>query len=196
MEKIIDEINHLDLFSDAEKKRLIDKLRKNDKGKTVVECLIRKTDIVLTPEEIVRQLYLDKLINNYKYPIDRIKVEYPIQMGSSSSKRADIVIFEEENPTTAYIIVELKNSKLQDGKKQLASYCHFTGAPMGVWTNGKKIAYFNRKDPNHIEEILNIPKNNQTLQDILNEPFTLKDLILKDKILNSRETLKDIIKGM
>ncbi|MBQ4645970.1 MAG: N-6 DNA methylase [Candidatus Gastranaerophilales bacterium] len=196
MEKIIEEISCLDLFSNQEKDGLITKIRKNDKGKNIVECLVRKTDIVLTPEEAVRQLFLDKLINQYKYSIDRIKVEYPIQMGSSSSKRADIVIFEEDNPTNEYIIVELKNSKLQEGKKQLASYCHFTGAPMGVWTNGKKIMFFNRKDPNHIEEILNIPNSSQTLQDILNEPFTLKDLILKDKILNSRETLKDIIKGM
>ena len=31
MEKIIDEINHLDLFNNTEKQRLIDKLRKNVK---------------------------------------------------------------------------------------------------------------------------------------------------------------------
>jgi len=54
MEKIIDIVNRLDLFNIEEKQRLINKLRKNEKGKIIVECLIRKTDVILTPEETVR----------------------------------------------------------------------------------------------------------------------------------------------
>lgn len=195
MEKIIDEINHLDLFNNAEKQRLIDKLRKNEKGKTVVECLIRKTDIVLTPEEAVRQLYLDKLINEYKYSPSRIKLEHAIHFGREV-KRADIVIFEEERPTTEYIIVELKKAKEKEGKEQLRSYCNATGATMSVWTNGSQITYYNRKDPNYFEEIPDIPLSSQTLRDILDEPFTLKDLIIKDKILKEGKSLRYIIEDM
>lgn len=198
MDNIKQEILGLTLFSEEEKHRLISRIREREtKGKIqfIVECLVRKNDIVLTPEEAVRQLYLDRLINEYNYSDSRIKLEHGIHMGRDV-KRADIVIFEEEHPTTAYIIVELKKSKLQDGKKQLESYCHATGATMGVWTNGSQILYFNRKDPNHIQEITQIPNASQTLFDILSQPFTLKDLILKDKILNGKQTLKEIITGM
>lgn len=195
MEKIIAEIKRLSLFNQEEQQRLIDKLRKNDKGKTVVECLVRKTDIILTPEEAVRQLFLDRLINEYKYPVSRIKLEHGIHFGREV-KRADIVIFEKERPTTVYIIVELKKSKEKDGKEQLRSYCNATGATMSVWTNGSQITFFNRKDPNYFEEIPNIPTETQSLKDILDEPFTLKDLIVKDKILKEGKSLRQIIKNM
>ena len=195
MEKIIDEIKNLVLFDQEEQQRLIDKLRKNDKGKTIVECLVRKTDIILTPEEAVRQLFLDRLINEYKYPVSRIKLEHGIHFGREV-KRADIVIFEKERPTTVYIIVELKKSKEKDGKEQLRSYCNATGATMSVWTNGSQITFFNRKDPNYFEEIPNIPTETQSLKDILDEPFTLKDLIVKDKILKEGKSLRQIIKNM
>ncbi len=195
MEKIIAEIKRLSLFNQEEQQRLIDKLSKNDKGKTIVECLVRKTDIILTPEEAVRQLFLDRLINEYKYPVSRIKLEHAIHFGREV-KRADIVIFEKERPTTEYIIIELKKSKEKDGKEQLRSYCNATGATMSVWTNGTQITFFNRKDPNYFEEIPNIPTESQSLKDILDEPFTLKDLIIKDKILKEGKSLRQIIENM
>lgn len=195
MENIVEEIRCLSLFNKEEQQRLIDKLRKNDKGKTVVECLVRKTDIILTPEEAVRQLFLDRLINEYKYPVSRIKLEHGIHFGREV-KRADIVIFEKERPTTEYIIIELKKSKEKEGKEQLKSYCNATGATMSVWTNGSQITFFNRKDPNYFEEIPNIPTETQSLKDILDEPFTLKDLIIKDKILKEGKSLRQIIENM
>ena len=97
---------------------------------------------------------------------------------------------------TAYIIVELKKPKLTDGKSQLRSYCNATGAPIGVWTNGEQISHYNRKDPNYFEEITDIPNVDQSLEDILAERFTLKDLILKDKIANERKSLKEIVLEM
>lgn len=195
MEKIIAEIKRLSLFNEEEQQRLIDKLRENDKGKTIVECLVRKTDIILTPEEAVRQLFLDRLINEYKYPVSRIKLEHAIHFGREV-KRADIVIFEKERPATEYIIIELKKSKEKDGKEQLRSYCNATGATMSVWTNGSQITFFNRKDPNYFEEIPNIPTETQSLKNILDEPFTLKDLIIKDKILKEGKSLRTIIENM
>lgn len=195
MEEIINKINQHDLFNKDEKDRLIAKLKKNDKNKVVVKCLVRNTDIILTPEEIVRQLYLDRLINEYKYPANRIKLEHAINFGREV-KRADIVIFEEERPKTEYIIIETKKEKEKDGKEQLRSYCNATGVTMSVWTNGSQITYYNRKDPNYFEEIPDIPLSSQTLRDILNEPFTLKDLIIKDKILKGGKSLRYIIKDM
>lgn len=78
----------------------------------------------------------------------------------------------------------------------MRSYCNATGATMSVWTNGSQITFFNRKDPNYFEEIPNIPTETQSLKDILDEPFTLKDLIIKDKILKEGKSLRQIIENM
>jgi type I restriction enzyme M protein len=168
-------------------------VEKTDKGKTIyyTTCLIRDKQIQLKPEEVVRQLYLHQLINIYHYPKSRIRVEHPVQFGSNANTRADIVIFDKERPTVVYIIIELKKPKAKDGKEQLKSYCNGTGAPMGVWTNGQEINRYHRKDPNIFDEIRDIPKANQTLKDILNERFTIIDLILKDKL--KTKALKRII---
>ena len=164
-------------------------------GKPYVICAIRNKEIVLKPEEVVRQLYLMKLIKEYGYPKKRIALEHAISFGREV-KSADIVIFDKDRPTVEYIIVEIKKPKLQDGKNQLRSYTNATGAPIAVWTNGGQISHYNRKDPNYFEDITDIPKADQTLEDILKERFTLKDLIIKDKIPNEGKSLKTIIKEM
>ena len=170
---------------------------KEQKGKTVyfVPCLIRKKEIKLTPEEIVRQLYLSTLINKYQYPIDRINVESIVNFGREE-KRADIIIQDKDNIGSAYIIVELKKPRLKDGKEQLKSYCNATGSPMGVWTNGESISFYHRKDPNYFEDIPDIPNVNEKLSDILNERYTISDLIKRDKLVNERKSLKDLILEM
>jgi len=161
-------------------------------GKSYVTCLIRDKEILLKPEEVVRQLYVLKLLKEYGYPKNRIKLEHPIHFGHEV-KSADIVIFDKDRPTVEYIIVENKKPKLQDGKEQLKSYTNATGAPIAVWTNGGQISHYNRKDPNYFEDITDIPKADQTLADILKERFTLRDLIIKDKIPNEGKSLKAII---
>lgn len=160
-----------------------------------VDCLIRGKNIKLTPEEIVRQLYLDKLINEYKYPKDRIQVEYGVHFGREV-KRADIIIMDKLQTTTPYIIIEVKKPKLKDGKEQLKSYCNATGATMAVWCNGGQISYYHRKDPNYFEPIPDIPKSNQTLPDILRVDFTYSDLIEKDILKNQKKSLKSIVLEM
>ena len=189
---------HLALFAADEITALQEKvLAKSARGKEMpfVKCIVRDKDIQLKPEEIVRQLYAARLINQYGYPKTRIKFEYFVTFGREK-KSADIVIFDKDRTDTAYIIVELKKPKLKDGKDQLRSYCNATGAPIGVWTNGEQISHYHRKDPNYFEDITDIPKGKQSLTDILSERFTLKDLIIKDKISNERKSLKDIILEM
>lgn len=168
---------------------------KNGKEIYYAQCLVREKEIKLTPEECVRQLYLDTLINEYDYRTDRIQLEYPVKFGREE-KRADIVIFDKDRPTVPYIIVELKKPKLKDGKEQLKSYCNATGAPIGVWTNGSQISYYNRKDPNYFEDIPNIPKASQKLSEILTKRWTIQDLVEKDKLLNERKSLKGLILEM
>jgi len=157
-------------------------IESTSKGKSVfaVECLKRGKAIKCTPEEVVRQLYLAKLLYHYKYPKDRIQVEFPVQFGSDSSKRADIVVTNAERPDAVYILVELKKPNSRAGKDQLKSYCHATGSPMGVWTNGYQIEHYLKKDPNIFEPIPDIPNAAGKLSDVLNQPFTILDLMKRD----------------
>jgi len=160
-----------------------------------VNCVVRDKEIQLKPEEIVRQLYAIRLIEQYGYPKKRLVFEYPVSFGREK-KSADIIIFDKDRTDTAYIVVELKKPKLKDGKNQLRSYCNATGAPIGVWTNGEQISHYHRKDPNYFEDITDIPKEKQSLKDILSDRFTLRDLFIKDKIANERKSLKGIILEM
>lgn len=185
---------NLSLFRETDIKTLESKI-KVQKNKPYVECIIREKEVQLKPEEIVRQLYALKLIYEYDYPKQRIRFEHPVQFGRET-KLADIVVFDKDRPTVEYIIVEVKKPKLKDGKEQLRSYCNATGAPIGVWTNGAQISHYNRKDPNFFNDITDIPKVNQTLEDILRERFTWRDLIVKDKIPNEGKSLKMIIADM
>ena len=64
----------LSLFTESEIKDLESKITSKD-GKAHINCIIRNKDILLKPEEIIRQLYAAKLIDKYGYPKNRIKFE-------------------------------------------------------------------------------------------------------------------------
>ena len=160
-----------------------------------IKCKVRNKDIKLTPEEIVRQLFLIQLHQDYGYAYTRMQVEFIVHFGTQK-KRADIVIMDKIQPTVPYIVIEVKKPKLKDGKEQLKSYCNSTGATMAIWSNGEQTIYYHRKDPNYFEPISDIPSANQSLKDILKESFTIDDLIAKDKIKKSRRSLKSIILDM
>lgn len=197
--EILQDSNYkLDLFSEESIKYLENKIiNKVSENKTnyYTTCLIREKEIKLNPEEIVRQLYLYKVINEYKYPKTRIQVEYSVHFGREI-KRADIVIMDKIQITTPYIIVEVKKPKLKDGKEQLKSYCNATGSTMAVWTNGSQVSYFHRKDPNYFEPIPNIPTSDKSLKDILQVDFTFDNLIEIDILKTQKKSLKDIILDM
>ena len=142
--------------------------------------LLRGKDVRLTPEERTRQLWLYRLIDQYGYTASRIAVEYPITFGRDSSKRADIVVFDADRPTVPYIIIEVKQGKLRDGKEQLRSYAHATGAPLAVWSNGFLVEVWHRKNPNYFVPIHHLPRANQTIEDIVGQPWTIQTLIDKE----------------
>jgi len=140
-------------------------------------------------------LYVMVLKNELGYPVNRMELEYGVTFGREK-KRADICIFDKDKPTTPYILVELKKPKLKDGKDQLRSYCHATGAPIGVWSNGEQISFYHRKDPNYFEDIPAIPSALEKLSDVLSERWTIDDLVKRDKLVNEKKSLKDLILEM
>ena len=192
----------LELFTnlyDNAIQRLEERIKVKTNKKGVVEpfviCIVRDKEIKLTPEEVVRQLYAERLMTEYGYPKERLVFEYPVYFGRET-KRADIVIKDKDDPTVAYIIVEVKKPKAKDGRDQLKSYTHATGASMAVWTNGTSITYYHRKNPNYFEDIKAIPNNSQTLADVLQQPFTMQNLWDCDKLTKTGKSLKDLILEM
>ncbi len=70
---------------------------KNDRPH--LKCQVRGKDVQAKPEEIVRQLWIHRLTAYEKYPLARLAVEVPITFGRDTSKRADLVVFDDDRPT-------------------------------------------------------------------------------------------------
>src|SRR3989344_1460486 len=158
-------------------------------GKYYLECLKRNKSVVAKPEEIVRQLMLYKLVNYYKYPIDRIDVEVDVQFGRDiGSKRADIVVYREDG-RAPYLMVEVKKPDVKDGLGQLKSYANATGAPILVLTDGKIQNNILRTDPNLFEDLLEIPKFNETVEDVRSKKITYQEL---EEIANLQQLIYDL----
>ena len=163
-------------------------------GKPYLRDFCSNAERPAKPEEIVRQLFLYRLMHEYKYPAGRIAVEKGVYFGSTiAEKRADIVIADKDHPDTAYIIVEVKKPKRKDGLEQLKSYCNAEGAPIAVWTNGSKMEILRREDPNTYRALSDIPRADQTLAEIINERVTISELRKHNKLAFGTLTLKDII---
>lgn len=157
----------LTIFTTAE----ISALEIFDKGgKPYLKCWATAKDRPAKPEEIVRQLFIRKLIDHYGYAKDRLRLEKEVYFGSSvHEKRADIVVVEKDTPDTPYIIIECKKAKRKDGLEQLKSYCNAEGAPIGLWTNGSSTIGLHREDPNLFRELPDLPTATQTLAEMLSQ---------------------------
>jgi type I restriction enzyme M protein len=166
-------------------------------GKPYVICAASDKARPAKPEEIVRQLYLRKLMSVYGYPRERIAIEKPVYFGSAvHEKAADIVVWEKDAPTTPYIIVEVKKPKRKDGLEQLKSYCNAEGSPIGVWTNGSETIALHREEPNIFRSLPDIPTATQRLAEMLAERWTLEDLEKHNKLVTERRSLKSVILDM
>lgn len=172
--------HNLALFAPAAIKA-VETLLSEKNGKHYLKCQVRGKDVVAKPEEIVRQLWIHRLVHRYNYPLARLTVEYPITFGRDSSKRADIVILDADRPTVPYTIIEVKKPTAKDGKDQLKSYTHATGAPLALWSNGGLPVLWHRKNPNYFIEIPDLPTATQTIDDVAGQPWTIDTLIEKEK---------------
>ncbi|MDR0664070.1 MAG: N-6 DNA methylase [Helicobacteraceae bacterium] len=179
-------------------RKIFPRTDKHGKEVPYIECSIRKKEIRLTPEEVVRQLYLQKLMTEYGYESAHFAIQSEVTMGSSG-KRADIVVSEKERPSQPYIIVELKspsNPTAKEGKKQLESYCKFSGASIGVWTDGSDIEYYYKEEDRRskttfLNKLSYLPRADQTLSEVLNVHYTIKQLYQNDKL--EKKSLNGVI---
>ncbi len=83
---------------------------KKEQGKRYLFCIIRKKYLVLQPEELVRQLTIEYLIEDRKYSKNSIHVERGLTV-NGLTRRSDILIYDSEvNP---YLLVECKAPKVK-----------------------------------------------------------------------------------
>src|SRR5439155_17935065 len=143
-------------------------------GGFLLTCQVKDKYKTAKPEEIVRQLWLYRLLHELQYPKERLDVERVVYFGSRVEPgAADIVVFhkDKEHP---YILFEVKRPSRTAGLEQLKSYCNAEGAPIGIWSNGNEMMRLHREEPNIFVEIPRIPKASESLRDILTERWTLK----------------------
>ena len=189
------EVKHSLVLFDIKAVEALEKSLFDKNGKPYLKCLASGKERAAKPEEIVRQLWIARLVRQYHYPIAGIRVEFPIHFGRQV-KKADIVVTDKDRPTTPYIIIEVKKTKLKDGKDQLKSYCNASGAPIGVWSDGALESFYYRKDPNYFNELRELPREDQTLAEVFGERLTIDDLIRKYAERSPRKSLKDVILEM
>ena len=109
---------------------------KSNENKTLIFDNLRKKYMVLTPEEWVRQHFVQFLIEEKNYPSTLIAIEKQVLV-NNLKKRSDILVFNKEgNPD---IIVECKAPKIkitQTTFDQIARYNSTLNANFLVVTNG------------------------------------------------------------
>jgi len=97
---------------------------------------VRKRWVVLTPEEWVRQNFLQYLIQTKKYPASLIAVEKEIKLGELK-KRFDVVVYDKNSKP--WMIVECKEMNVALTKTvldQVLRYNISMNVPYLVITNG------------------------------------------------------------
>ena len=131
------------------------------------------------PEEIVRQLFLFELTDNYGYPKDKIRTEERVSFGREQ-KRADIVVYQNDG-ITPWIIVEVKAPNQKLNMQQLKSYLNAEGSPIGVGINGKEKTILYRPYPKEFDDNLpDIPAHHEYLEveDTENPAIEVADIVL------------------
>jgi hypothetical protein len=91
------------------------KLREEN-GKREVFDPVRRKYVLLTPEEEVRQIVLQQLVEDFGYPAGLLSVEFPLRL-NGLDKRCDIVVFSRQ--LTPLMIVECKARHIQLSQKVL-----------------------------------------------------------------------------
>jgi predicted type IV restriction endonuclease len=109
---------------------------KKEEGRNLILDLIRKKYVVLTPEEWVRQHFLNYLIHELKYPKSLFRVESGLKY-NHMQKRSDIVIHDRTGQP--WMLVECKSPDIKLTQKafnQIAVYNMTIGARYLAVTNG------------------------------------------------------------
>ena len=147
---------------------------------------LKNKELVLTPEERVRQEYICRLVNHYGYDLSQMEQELQVNNShrGQGKARADIVVWKSASAKSkedaATIVVECKAEHItirEEDYFQGYNYAAWAGADFFVTTNLKETRVFKvNKDklPKRLEEIVDIPKaeeltNAKKIKELLNQ---------------------------
>ena len=132
---------------------------KDQLGKEFIFDEFRKQWVMLTPEEWVRQNFLQYLIQVKKYPASLIAVEKEIQLGELV-KRFDMVVYNQN--TQPWMIIECKEMSVALNEQVLNQALRYNitlQVPYIVITNGTHCVGFLAKN-GVLEELSELPNFN------------------------------------
>ena len=162
---------------------------------------LKNKELVLTPEERVRQEYICRLVNHYGYDISQMAQEVLVSNShrGQGKARADIVVWKsasaKSNEDAATIVVECKAEHItirEEDYFQGYNYAAWAGADFFVTTNLKETRVFKvnkGKLPKRLEEIVDIPKAEE-----LTNAKKIKELLSQTKTFTSEEFRKLLTK--
>lgn len=207
-----EELRSLTQFTAEEQNWLNKRIHNRKDGKPGVECVVRGMNsdgdyFELKPEEVVRQLYAHKLIEEYGYSKDQLEFEVQAVYAGREKvkdKRIDIAIYESSSKKKIIVVIEVKRPEVKDEnavyegeastpRQQMESYCLLTKAHIGVVANGANLLkFYAAPDFDNALVIGRFPREGEDIKEwIQNCRFTLKQLMQSDRL--QKETLKDII---
>ena len=128
---------------------------KEEKNKQVIFDEIRRKWVKLTPEEWVRQNFIQYLLQEKKYPASVIAVEKEIKLGELK-KRCDLVVYKSHVP---WMIIECKEQAvvLNDSVLQQSLRYNITlQVSIIVITNGTSSYAFQITDGN-VQQLNDLP---------------------------------------
>jgi hypothetical protein len=130
---------------------------KKDAGKDIIFDSLRKKWLLLTPEEWVRQNFIQYLIRVKKYPAALIALEKMIKLGELK-KRFDILVY--DNNHQPWMMIECKSPAIKLDETVLQQLLRYhISVPTGflVITNGE-ISYGWMKEKQNLQLIAEIPE--------------------------------------
>ena len=162
---------------------------------------LKNKELVLTPEERVRQEYICRLVNHYGYDLSQMDQELQVNNShrGQGKARADIVVWRsasaKSNEDAATIVVECKAEHItirEEDYFQGYNYAAWAGADFFVTTNLKETRVFKvnkGKLPKRLEEIVDIPKAEE-----LTNAKKIKELLSQTKAFTRDEFSKLLFK--
>ncbi len=137
---------------------------KNAKGKLFVFDPFRKKHVALTPEELVRQHFLDFLVKVGKYPMSLISVEQTVNV-NGLNQRADGVVYSKSG--SPLVLIECKAPDVSitvEVLNQAIRYSVALNAPLLFLTNGMIHYYIlNPKESNELLNFKELPDYEKVL---------------------------------
>ena len=133
---------------------------KKEGGKLYIYDQLRKKYLVLTPEEWVRQHFLNFLISHKKVPKSLIREEALLSY-HQLQKRADILVYSRRGNPLLLVECKASTEKLdEDVFLQLSTYNFKLNVPYVIMTNGLT-HYYARKENDQYNRIPALPEFNE-----------------------------------